>query len=83
MAGWYHGLDGHEFEQAPGLRDGQGSLAGCSPWRHKESGTTERLTDWLQGIVWFTSVMVGIYVGYMGVDLFLVFLLQDGVITSR
>ena len=71
------------FEQAPGVGDGQGSLAGCSPWRHKESGTTERLTDWLQGIVWFTSVMVGIYVGYMGVDLFLVFLLQDGVITSR
>ena len=42
--------------------DGQRSLACCSPWGHKESDTTERLTDWLQGIVWFTSVMAGIYV---------------------
>ena len=30
MVGWYHQLDGHEFEQAPGVGDGQGSLAGCS-----------------------------------------------------
>ena len=32
MVGWHHWLDGHEFEQAPGAGDGQGSLAGCSPW---------------------------------------------------
>ena len=32
MVGWYHWLNGHEFEQAPGAGDGQGSLAGCSPW---------------------------------------------------
>ena len=32
MAGWQHRLDGHEFEQAPGFGDGQGSLAHCSPW---------------------------------------------------
>ena len=32
MAGWHHQLDGHEFEQAPGDGDGQGSLACCSPW---------------------------------------------------
>ena len=43
MVGWHHRLDGHEFEQAPGVGDGQGSLACCSPWGSKESDTTERL----------------------------------------
>ena len=43
MAGWHHRLDGHEFEQAPGAGDGQGSLACCSPWGHKELDTTEWL----------------------------------------
>ena len=43
MAGWYHQLDGHEFEQTQGDGDGQGSLTCCSPWDHKESDTTERL----------------------------------------
>ena len=32
MVGWHHQLDGHESEQAPGVGDGQGSLACCSPW---------------------------------------------------
>ena len=32
MVGWHHRLDGHEFEQAPGVGDGQRSLASCSPW---------------------------------------------------
>ena len=32
MAGWHHQLDGHEFVQAPGDAEGQGSLACCSPW---------------------------------------------------
>ena len=41
--GWHHWLDGHEFEQAPGVDDGQGSLACCSPWDCKESDTTEWL----------------------------------------
>ena len=41
MVGWDHQLDGHEFEQAAGVGDGQGSLACCSPWGHKESDTTE------------------------------------------
>ena len=45
MVGWHHWLDGHEFEQAPGVGDGQGSLACCSPWGHKESDTTERLNN--------------------------------------
>ena len=43
MAGWHHQLDGHEFEQVPGVGDGQGSLACYSPWGLKESDTMERL----------------------------------------
>ena len=43
MVGWHHRLDGHEFEQFPGVGDGQGSLAGCSPWGHKELDMTEEL----------------------------------------
>ena len=43
MIGWHHWLDGHEFEQASGVGDGQGSLACCSPGGRKESDTTERL----------------------------------------
>ena len=35
MVGWHHRLNGHEFEQAPGVGDGQGSLACCSPWGRK------------------------------------------------
>ena len=35
MVGWHYQLNGHEFEQAPGDGDGQGSLACCSPWGHK------------------------------------------------
>ena len=41
MVGWHHWLDGHEFEQAPGVGDGQGSLVSCSPWDLKESKMTE------------------------------------------
>ena len=41
--GWHHWLYGHEFEQAPGVGDGQGSLVCCNPWGHKESNTTEQL----------------------------------------
>ena len=47
MAGWHHWLDEHEFEQALGVGDGQGSLACCSPWGHKESDMTERLS-WME-----------------------------------
>ena len=43
MIGWHHRLYGHEFEQAPGVGDGQGSLMCCSPWGHKESDMTEQL----------------------------------------
>ena len=41
MVGWHHQLNGHEFEQAMGVGDGQGSLACCSPGSHKESDMTE------------------------------------------
>ena len=43
MVGWHHQLNAHEFVQAPGVGDGQGGQAYCSPWGHKESDTTERL----------------------------------------
>ena len=43
MAGWHHQLDGHEFEQALGVGDGQGNLACCSPWCRQELGMTEQL----------------------------------------
>ena len=55
MVGWHHRLNGHEFEQAPEVGDGQGSLVYCSPWGHKESrhdwateqnGTYRVITDW-------------------------------------
>ena len=45
MVGWHHQLNGHEFEQAPGDGEGQGSLACCSPWDHKELDTTELLNN--------------------------------------
>ena len=66
MAGWHHRLDGLEFVKAPGVGDGQGSLACCSPWSHKESDMTEQL-NWtdtkipffssLQICIWFSSYM--------------------------
>ena len=43
IVGWHHRFDGHEFEQAPEVSDGQGGLACCSPWGCKESDTTEPL----------------------------------------
>ena len=45
MVGWHHRLVGHEFEQAPGVGNGQGSLVCCSPWGRKESDTTEQLNN--------------------------------------
>ena len=46
IVGWHHRLDGHEFEYALGVGDGQGSLACYSPWGRKELDTTEWL-NWL------------------------------------
>ena len=47
MVGWHHWLDGHEFEQALGVGDEQGSLACCHPWGLKESDTIEWL-NWTE-----------------------------------
>ena len=47
LVGWHHWLNGHEFDQALGVGDGQGSLACCSPWGRKELDTTERL-NWTE-----------------------------------
>ena len=41
MVGWHHRFNGHEFAQILGDSEGQGSLACCSPWGHKESDTTK------------------------------------------
>ena len=49
MVGWQHQLNGHEFEQAPGDGEGQGSLACCSPWVHKELEMTERMNNITRG----------------------------------
>ena len=70
MVGWHHQLNGHEFEQASGFGNGQGNLAWCCPWDHKESDTTERL-NWtelksvtgvdnaLQVRLWLSSFLCG------------------------
>ena len=42
MVEWHHQLSEHEFEQALGYGEGQGSLAYCSPWGHKELDMTEQ-----------------------------------------
>ena len=49
MVGWHHRFDRHEFEQASGVGDGQGSLVCCSPWGRKELDMTELFnwTDWV------------------------------------
>ena len=43
MVGWHHQRNGHEFDQAPGVGDGQGGLPCCNLWGPKELDTTERL----------------------------------------
>ena len=50
MVGWHYQLYGHEFEQAPGVGDGQGGLACCSPWGRKELDMSERL-NWTELIL--------------------------------
>ena len=50
MVGWHHQLDAHEFGWTPGVGNGQGGLACCGPWGHKESDTTEWL-NWTKLII--------------------------------
>ena len=54
MVGWHHQLNGHKFEQALGVGDGQGSLACYSPWGHKESDMTEWL-NWTELILYIVK----------------------------
>ena len=61
MVGRHHWLDGHEFEQALGAGDAQGSLACYSPWGRKELGTTEQL-NWLTNIYIMLTFLWSIYV---------------------
>ena len=53
MVGWHHQLNGHELEQALGDGEGQGSLACCSPWGHKELDMTEQLNS--NNKIWFQT----------------------------
>ena len=55
MVRWHHQLNGHDFEQAPGVGDRQGSLVCCSPWCCKESDMTEQLTEqnWTDNPWWY------------------------------
>ena len=55
MVGWYYQLDGHGFGWTPGVGDGQGGLACCSSWGHKELDISERLIFSLIG----SSVVLG------------------------
>ena len=55
MAEWHHWLDGYESEWTPGVGDGQGGLACCDSWGHKESDTTERL-NWTE-LNWILSTL--------------------------
>ena len=52
MVGWHHWLNGHEFEQALGVGEGQGSLVCCSPWGLKESD----MTEWLNRTETFQNI---------------------------
>ena len=54
MVGWHHWLNGLEFGQAPGVGDGQGSLACCSPWGHKGLDTTKGL-NWTDSVQMYTD----------------------------
>ena len=45
MGGWHHQFNGHEFEPTPEDGEGQGSLAGCSPWGCKKLDVTEQLNN--------------------------------------
>ena len=58
MVGWHHWLNGHDFEQALGVGDGQESLVCCSPWGPKESA----MTEWPN---WNEARVAGVYVCFM------------------
>ena len=57
MVGWHHQLNGNEFEQVPGVGNGQGGLACCSPWGCKESDMTEQLNGIELNVIVFISFL--------------------------
>ena len=57
MVGWHHRLNGHEFEETLGVGNGQGGLACCSPWGHKESDTTEWL-NWTDPFIFLNLLQL-------------------------
>ena len=66
LSQWNHWVNGYEFEQAPGVGDGQGSLACCSPWGWKKSDMTEWL-NWTDasvkvGVMWEISTNLFIFI---------------------
>ena len=58
MVGWHHQLNskGHEFEQAPGVSGGQGSLACCNPLGHKELDRTQQLNNVMKQSLSFVQI---------------------------
>ena len=62
MVGWHHQLNGHGFGWTPGVGDGQGGLACCGSWGHKESDTTEQL-NWTK--VHYISCALYFYFHYI------------------
>ena len=51
MVGWHHQLNGHEFEQAPGDNEGQGSLVCCSPWGCSNKVNMEMSQRWFGKVI--------------------------------
>ena len=73
MIGWHHWLNRHEFEQAPGVGDGQGTLACWSPWGHKELDTTERLNCTELVLIGLCSMCSTVLINYLYICLLLSF----------
>ena len=66
MVGWHHRLNVLEFEQTPGDSEGQGSLACCSPWSHKESDMTERRNNDNNSNAWMLRISLQVYAFFWG-----------------
>ena len=67
VAGWHHWLNGHKFEWAPGVGDGQGSLVHCIPWSHKQSDMTER-RKWTELNWWIKPLWTFLYKSFVDVS---------------
>ena len=82
MVGWHH-LDGHEFEQDPRVGDGQRSLLCCSPWGHKESGTTEQLNGYILFSLLTSYFTLVPFVVVVVIFVFLIFCVQKHPISNH